>query len=194
MDKLQRLREHVFIDDSGKTVRQFVDPDGVIIEQYKLVQQWVRESDQKQTSKEDEPRLGRNPEHIKLYRTNIQYILAKENLSKNARVTLLSCVAYLDWNNNIVVDSRTGEPLNGKEIAERTNLSKNIVSMGLRELQSKGIIYITGATKNSRQYVVNPSVAWKGNRVAKDIAQAMHFNKHGLKLPVNIKYTQGSIL
>lgn len=195
MTKQSSLQKVTFQNDKGETVHQFVDQDGMIIDEIIEKRSWVRSSDYAEEEEEygQEESLGRNPEHIKLYRTNIQYILAKENLSKDARCVFLSCIAYLDWNSNFVVDPRTHEPLNGKEIGDRTNLDKNVVSRGLQELKSRGIIAVvtSGSSKNAKHYIVHPSLAWKGRRVAKDIAQVKHFAKNGLKLPMEVKYSQG---
>lgn len=192
------LQDHVFTSESGETIRQFIDSDGVIIDELRLEQRWIR-GDQYvyvgDTGDEEygsERSLGRNPEHIKLYRTNIQHILGKMTLSKDARCAFLSCIAFLDWNSNFVVDPVTQEPLSGREIADRTLLDKMVMSRGLRELQAHGIIAVMSSGQRKQSYVMHPSVAWKGRRVARDIAQVKHFDDNGLDLPVTIKYSAGA--
>lgn len=193
------LQTVVFEDTNGITWRHHVDPDGVIISKQKLEQRWVEDNQSVliyDTDKEEEygeeKSLGRNPQHIKLYRTNIQHILSRLDLSKDARCAFLSCVAYLDWNSNYVVDPVTKEPLSGREIAERTGLNKNVMNVGLQELNAHGIVAVMSSGRGRAQhYVVNPSVAWKGKRVAKDMSQVKHFKKNGLDLPVDVKYSPG---
>jgi hypothetical protein len=200
-EKKLHLREHVYENTNGDVIRQFVDDEGVIIEEYKLEERWVKKDEfvyvgQRDYSPNDygeEKGLGRSPEHIKLYRTNIQHILAKEKLSKDARCAFLSCVAFLDWNSNFVVDPKSGEPLSGRELAELTDFNKDLMAKGLRELRQKGVVAVmmSGSKGNAQHYVINPSIAWKGKRVAKDMAQVKHFRKNGLELPVDIKYSEG---
>lgn len=193
------LNERLVTNEDGEIIgRQFIDSDGVIIDELRLEQRWVRGNqyvyvgdtrDEEEYGQERS--LGRNPEHIKLYRTNIQHILGKMALSKDARCAFLSCIAFLDWNSNFVVDPATQEPLSGREIADRTQLDKMVMSRGLRELQSLGVIAIMSSGQRKQSYVVHPSVAWKGRRVAKDIAQVKHFADNGLDLPIDIKYSAG---
>jgi hypothetical protein len=200
-EKKLHLNEHIYENEHGDVIRQFIDHDGVVIEEYKLEERWVKKDEfvyvgQKDYSPKEygeEQSLGRSPEHIKLYRTNIQYILAKEKLSKDARCAFLSCVAFLDWNSNFVVDPKSGEPLSGRELADLTDFNKDLMAKGLRELRQKGVVAVmmSGTKGNAQHYVVNPSIAWKGKRVAKDMAQVKHFRKNGLELPVDIKYSEG---
>ncbi|MGC4375789.1 hypothetical protein WD019_02440 [Fictibacillus sp. Mic-4] len=199
-EKRLHLRERIYEDTNGKVKRQFIDDDGVVIEEYTLEERWVKADqfvfvgDRDYTEEYGEERsLGRNPEHIKLYRTNIQHVLAHEKLSKDARCAFLSCVAYLDWNSNFVVNPKTGEPLSGRELADLSDFNKDLMAKGLRELRQKGIVAVmmSGSKGNAQHYVVHPSIAWKGKRVAKDMAQIKHFAKNGLELPVNVKYSEG---
>lgn len=200
-EKKLHLNEHIYEDSNGNVIRQFIDHDGVIIEEYKLEERWVKKGefiyvgqrDHKAEEYGEEKGLGRNPEHIKLYRTNIQHVLANEGLSKDARCAFLSCIAFLDWNSNFVVDQKSGEPLSGRELADYTAFNKDLMAKGLRELRQKGVVAVmmSGTKGNAQHYVVNPSIAWKGKRVAKDMAQVKHFRKNGLALPVDVKYSEG---
>jgi hypothetical protein len=200
-ERKPHLHERIFEGSDGNFIRQFIDNDGVIIEEYSLEERWVKKDEfvyvgQRNKGEEEfgqERSLGRNPEHIKLYRTNIQYVLANEKLSKDARCAFLSCISYLDWNSNFVVDPKSGEPLSGRELAELTDFNKDLMAKGLRELRQKGVVAVmmSGSKGNAQHYVVNPSIAWKGKRVAKDMAQVKHFRKNGLELPVDVKYSEG---
>lgn len=193
------ISERVYVDKDGLTKKQYVDAEGTVLDELILEERWRRENErvfvygEKEEDFGEESGLGRKPEHIKLYRTNMQHILAKEGLTKDARCAFLSCLAYIDWNSNFVVDPSTHKPLSGRELAEKTGLSKDAVNRGLKELQEKGIIAVMSSGKSGRanHYVVNTSLAWKGKRVAKEIAQVRHFEDNGLKLPVTIKYSQG---
>lgn len=200
-EKKLHLHERIFENESGNVVRQFIDDDGVIIEEYKLEERWVKadqfvfigDRERKPAEYGEERSLGRNPEHIKLYRTNIQYVLQHESLSKDARCAFLSCIAYLDWNSNFVVNPKSGEPMSGRELADLSDFNKDMMAKGLRELRQKGVVAVmmSGSKGNAQHYVVHPSIAWKGKRVAKDMAQIKHFRKNGLELPVDVKYSEG---
>jgi hypothetical protein len=200
-EKRSHLHTRIYEDSNGKVIRQYIDDDGMIVEEYTLEERWVKKDefvfvgqrDYQPKEYGEETSLGRNPEHIKLYRTNIQHVLANENLSKDARCAFLSCVAYLDWNSNFVVNPKTGEPLSGRELAGLTDYNKDLMAKGLKELRQKGVVAVmmSGSKGNAQHYVVNPSIAWKGKRVAKDMAQIKHFRKNGLELPVDVKYSEG---
>lgn len=200
-EKSLHLHERVYEGQSGNVIRQFIDDDGVIIEEYTLEERWIKKDEFVYVGQRDhsppeygeEKSLGRNPEHIKIYRTNIQHVLANEKLSKDARCAFLSCIAFLDWNSNFVVNPKTREPMSGRELADLTDYNKDLMAKGLRELRQKGVVAVmmSGSKGNAQHYVVNPSIAWKGKRVAKDMAQVKHFRQNGLELPVDVKYSEG---
>jgi hypothetical protein len=44
-EKRLHLREHVYENSDGDVVRQFIDDDGLIVEEYKLEERWVKKDE-----------------------------------------------------------------------------------------------------------------------------------------------------
>lgn len=187
-------------DADGRDVRKTVDEDGTVIHTAYRREAWVSEDEYfhvgkkkelKEADREDLERLGRTPEYVCVYQTNMRYVIEKMNLSRDEKVTLMTIMPYVDWQSNFIVDPETDTPMNGREIARKTGENKDLIARGLAGLKRKGIVAaIESGSSREKNYVMNTSLFWKGRRITQHYHHVAHFAKNGLELPVDVKYAK----